>query len=83
MPVSSSHSGPVMLMPSIAIRPASSSVLMVVPAYCLAASTAFVAAFSWAAAGIRPTIRSAVPAIAAVADHLAIVVTSPFLLDGS
>ena len=73
MPVSSSHSGPVMLMPSIAIRPASSSVLMVVPAYCLAASTAFVAAFSWAAAGITPTARSAKPPNAAIAYHLAIV----------
>jgi hypothetical protein len=38
-----------------------------------------VAAFSWAAAGTRLTTRSAAPAIAAVADHLAIVVTSLFL----
>jgi hypothetical protein len=33
MPVSSSHPRPVMLLPSIAIRPASSAVLIVVPAY--------------------------------------------------
>jgi hypothetical protein len=39
-----------------------------------------VAAFSWALAGMKPTTRSAEPAIAAVADHLAIVVTSLVLL---